>query len=143
MTERLPTTNLLLLLLLTGFLLVTGSLQCAFACLTQADSGYRSTKQVSSCHLIENQPAPALNCPNKACHKVSPQHQDLGGPQLFSLNKLQHPLSSTSRLQMPLLRVGTPLTLPAPQPILLAVQSNDLSELSQQLRSLRSTVLLN
>ena len=144
MTERLPITNLLLLLMLTGFLFVSGSLQCAFECLTQADRSHNVAMRIVGCHVASLQPDPVLTCANKACHQGSPQHQDLGGPQLFSLNKLAHPLSSSSRQQMPLLSAGRPLPLaPAQQPVLLADNNADFTGPSQQLRSIRTTVLLN
>lgn len=144
MTNYLSGKNLLLVLLLTGFLLVSDSLQCAFNCLTQAEHGATLTTTVRDCHLSIHQPDPVQTCVNKACHQRTPQHQDLGGPQLFSLLSLQHPLSGSSRLQLPLFRAAVPLRQAAATPqIFLATQSNDLSAPSQQLRSLRTTVLLN
>ena len=144
MTDRTHITNLLLLLLLTSVMLVSGGLQCAFDCLTQADHRHSAAVRVDECHLVVQQPDQEISCANKACHQSNPQHQELGGPQLFSLNKLQHPLSGTSRLQMPLFRAGTQaLQTPAPQPVLLLVQNNEFFKPSQQLRCLRTTVLLN
>jgi hypothetical protein len=141
-TERLPITNLLLLLTLTGFLLISGSLQCAFDCLTQAGNGRSVAARVNDCHLAIHQPDPVSPSTNKACHQGTQQQQDLGGPQLFSLNQLQHPLSSGSRQQMPVFRAGASLPLlSARQPRLLAGQNNDSFGPSQQLRSLRATVL--
>ena len=144
LSERLPITNLLLLLLLGGFLLVSGSLQCAVDCLTQAGYDRSAAVRVGGCHLVALQPDMISSGTNKACHQGSPQHQDLAGPQLFSLSKLLHPLSSTARQQLPLFRVGAqePAT-PVQPPLLLAANNLDLSGPSQQLRSLRTTVMLN
>lgn len=144
MTDRFPITNLLLLLLLAGFLLVSGSLQCAFDCLTQADHGHSAAVRVDDCHITPQQPDPISICANKACHQGSPQHHNLGAPQLFSLTSLAQPLSGPSRVQLPLLRTGTPLLLALTrQPALLANYSPDLTVPSQQVLSLRTTVLLN
>lgn len=144
LSERTPITTLLLLLLLASFLLVSGGLQCAFDCLAQADHRHSAAVRVDDCHLKVPQADPASSCANKACHQGSPQRQNLDGPQLFSLNKLQYPFSGTSRLQMPVFRAGAPLpSTPAQHPILLAVQKTDFFKPSQQLRTLRTTVLLN
>lgn len=144
MTERTHITNLLLLLLLTSVMLASGGLQCAFDCLTQADHRHSAAVRVDECHLVVQPPDREISCANKACHQSSPQQLELGGPQLFSLNKLHHPLSGASRLQMPLFRAGTQALQPvAPQPVLLAELSNEFFKPSQQIRSLRTTVLLN
>ena len=144
MTERLPITNLLLLLILATFLLISGSLQSAFDCLTQVNHPRSAAVRVDDCHSTEQLPAPVTSCANKACHQGSPQHHDLDGPQLFSLNSLTQPISSSSRLQMPVLRAGSPLPItPTPQPILLAGNTQISLVPSQQQRSIRTTVLLN
>ena len=144
MTERFAITNLLLLLVLASILLVSGGLQCAFNCLPQTDHHHTTATRVDDCHYVAHQPDPEYSCANKACHQGNPQRHDINGPQLFSLNSLPLPFSSPSRQQLPQLRAGTALKLPpAQQPILLAGSIPDVLVPSQQLISIRTTVLLN
>ena len=144
MTERFTITNLLLLLVLASILLVSGGLQCASDCLTQTDHHHTTATRVDDCHSVTYQPAPEYTCANKACHQGNPQQHDINGPQLFSLNSLPLPFTAPSKQQLPLLRVGTALqSPPTQQPILLAGNIPDILSPSQQLISIRTTVLLN
>ena len=149
MSERTPFTNLLLLTVLTTILLVSGSLQCAFDCLTRTDSLQApltlqaESDRCDNCHPAYEHAEPSLSCLNKACHQRLPHHRDLDGPVIYQLGNLAQPLYSSSRQPVPQFRAGSAIVIPqaASQPgaQLNATSSN---HLPQTLFSIRSTVLL-
>lgn len=148
LTERTPITNFLLLSVLTGILLVSGSLQCAFDCLTQADGRYSGqgiheySSRVDTCHLSLNHVEPTVSCLNKACHQRLPNLRDLGGPEIFSLKKLPQPIYSNTRQPAPLFRAGSAIIIAhCNQKSLLSSQNTLSNNLSQTLSGIRSTVL--
>ncbi len=144
MTERTNITNLLLLSVLTAILLVSGSLQCAFDCLTLGDDQPATAISVNSCHLDIAKVESVDSCLNKACHMISTSPRDLGSPEIHSAYKMPQPLLGNSRQVTPQFRAGSPLILPQidlqPQ---LAFQATTSEALPQTLSVIRSTILLN
>jgi hypothetical protein len=119
LSERTNLTDILLLTVLAGILLVSGSLQCAFDCLTRVDGMpsaalFVTTDRVNSCHTSIESTAPEIICLNKACHQRLPLQRDLGGPAIYRLEKLAQPLFSSSRQLAPLFRASDEFTYPPP-----------------------------
>jgi len=142
--ERTNITNFLLLSILTGFLLVSGSLQSAFDCLTQADSLYVAAIRVDNCHPNIAQVDPVDSCLNKACHQGNTHHHNLTGPEIHSSGKQPQPLVGSYRQPSPQYRAGSLLILPTidlqPQ---LAFQATTSTAPPQALYGIRTTILLN
>ncbi|WP_303720288.1 hypothetical protein [Malonomonas rubra] len=117
MSERTNITNFLLLSILTAILLVSGSLQCAFDCLTRVDvlqpvASFNVQKdRVNTCHPSLNHSSSTVNCLNKACHQRLPHHRNLGGPEFYRLAKLPQPLYNGSRQPEPQYRAGSAIEL--------------------------------
>lgn len=144
MSERSSITNLLLLTVLTGILLVSGSLQCACDCLTRLDNNYRPAVRVTDCHFVFRQPTPIVSCPNEACHQGDSHQRSLGGPEYHNLLLQDHSLASSSHSVNPEYKAGDPFELPfiGRQPQL--ANNSGLSQAPfQSLREIRTTVLLN
>ena len=149
MTERTQLTNFLLLSILAGILLLSGSLQCAFDCLTRNDGPISNHAlhsvglRVDICHLSVDQHPAATACLNKACHQRLPYQRNLGGPEIFRLVNLAQPLHNTWRQPAPLFRAGSTFEI-SPHP-----QQNQQRQpqaadyvLTQTLSSIRTTVLI-
>ncbi len=144
MTNRSTLINMLLLAVLTGIILVSGSIQCAVECLTRNDQYQGSAIRVDDCHYVISQTSETEQCLNKACHRSGPAHGSLDGPEVSSLQKLAQPLASASSQLTPEFRAGSAIEQPRPeQDPRLALVSSDTQPPSQQQRSLRTTVLLN
>jgi len=117
LSERTHITSFLLLSVLAGILLVSGSLQCTLDCLVQADSPQPSFAQhslknrVDSCHPSISLVAPTVSCLNKACHQRLPHHRNLGGPEIYRLENLAQPLYGNSRQPSPQYRAGSAIEL--------------------------------
>lgn len=143
MTERTDITNLLLTTVLTGILLISGSLQYAFDYLSQADYLHSTAIRVDGCHLSVAQADPVLCCPNKACHQGNTPHRDLGGPEVHSRYKQSQPLVASSRQSTPQQRAGSHIVPPtvALQPQL-ALQATVSTAPPHALYGIRSTILL-
>lgn len=149
MSERTNITNLLLLSVLAGILLVSGSLQCAFDCLTQVDSLqttsplHSQSNRIDSCHPSIDHGVPTISCLNKACHQRLPHHRNLDGPEIYRLENLAQPLYSSTRQPTPLYRAGNAIIIP---PRTLPSQSRPQTTTSnitpQSLSSIRTTVIL-
>jgi hypothetical protein len=141
--EHTNITNLLLLSVLAGILLVGGGLQCAFDCLTQADNRQSVSARVDTCHLYQNQPNLAASCPDKACHQSSPHHRNLDSPEIYRLQNIAQPLYSSPRQPEPQFRAGTAFVLPPTdlqQGLLLHASLSDIP--FHTLFSIRTTVIL-
>ncbi len=144
MHDRTTITNLLMLTILAGILLISGSLQCAFDCLTLDNHSHAAALRVDGCHMELQQPEQFDQCPNKACHEWSPSSRNLGRPHIYSLHSTSQPLSSVSRQLEPDFRAGEPLHLePLEPPRYLALSTLEGRPPTEQIRSLRTTVLLN
>jgi len=142
--ERPHITNLLLLTVLTGILLVSGSLQCAFDCLTHLDNGYRPSVRVDVCHSVNHPKAVIAGCPSKACHQGEPYHSNLGSPEYHNQQLQNHPLASFSPGGTPQAKSGDPFERGYPNlPGLLAFQNDLFLPPFQSQNELRTTVLLN
>jgi hypothetical protein len=147
LNERTPITNFLLLSVLAGILLVSGSLQWASVSLSHSDSLvapslYAFATRVDTCHQSIEHALPTPSCLNKACHQRVPQQRDLGGPQIYQLHKLPQPLYSSSRQPVPLYRSGTAIILPHnTSQALLSRPISAANRTQQSLASIRTTVL--
>lgn len=149
MTERTQLTNFLLLSILASILLLSGSLQCAFDCLTRNDGPltghalHSVGSRVDICHLSIDQHPPSVACLNKACHQRLPYQRNLGSPEIFRLVDLAQPLHTNWRQATPLFRPGSTLEF---SPYLRQEQQRHpkivADTLSQALSSIRTTVLL-
>jgi len=142
--ERSSITNLLLLTILAGILLVSGSLQCAFDCLTNLDNGYRPVVRVDNCHLVYNEPTQIASCPNNACHQETADLSRFGGPEYHHQQPQDLALASFSHSFAPECKSGEPFeSSPLNCQPLLAINSTSSLAPIQSLRELRTTVLLN
>jgi len=148
MNERTQITNLLLLSVLFGILLISGSLQCAFDCLTRADGFYTgpsfsASQRIDGCHMSIDHTAPTVSCLNKACHQRTPYQRDLDGPEMFQLVSQAQPISGPGRQPNPSFRAGSAISLsPAQQQHQSCSVTRAPEILRQNLISIRTTVLL-
>jgi len=148
LTERTQLTNFLLLSVLIGILLLSGSLQCAFDCLTRNDGpvtahAWQSAgSRVDICHLSVDQHQPSVTCLNKACHQRVPYQRNLGGPEIFHLVSLDQPLQTSWRQPAPLFRAGSTFGISSRiQPEQQRQPATVADTLTQTLSSIRTTVL--
>ncbi|SHJ98551.1 hypothetical protein SAMN02745165_03693 [Malonomonas rubra DSM 5091] len=148
MNERTQMTNILMLSVLFGILLISGSLQCAFDCLTRNDGLHTGpslsfSERIDSCHLSINHTAPTVSCLNKACHQRMPYQRDLGSPEMSQLVSQAQPISGTSRQPSPSFRAGSAIivTIAEQHPQLRMLSTAPESQ-RQNLTSIRTTVLL-
>ena len=138
-----------MLSVLLGILLISGSLQCALDGLTRIDTLQSTlTLQAQSdrcdnCHPAFEHTEPSLSCLNKACHQRLPLQRNLGGPEIYRLEKLAQPIYSSSRQPAPQYRAGSAIELSTnrlqPEIHLPATSSNSLPQI---LSSIRATVIL-
>ncbi len=144
-TDRSSITNLCLLMVLAGILMLSGGLQCAFNCLTSNENLYTPTvtKRVDECHNSVSQSAQDTSCPNKACHQGSPHHRNLGDPEFSSLHNLNQPIINNYREPTPQYRVGTAFVtaFASYQPSTILYSSIEIGT-SKNLQSIRSTILI-
>ncbi len=143
MAERTKIKKILLLTVLIGFVLISGRLQNTFACLPQVEDSPLTAIRVNNCHAITIESEIIASCPNRACHQGSPNHQDLGGPEICSSYKFFQPLLNSSRQAEPQHRPGAIFASP---PVdlqsLLAIRTSLSTTSYQALQSIRTTVLL-
>ncbi len=149
LSERTNFTNYLLLLVITGVLFVSGGLQCALDCLTSDDSLHPAVSlqaqsdRCDNCHPVFEHTEPSLSCLNKACHQRLPYQRNLGGPQIYRLEKLAQPLFSNSRQPTPQYRAGSAIvSLPRPLQPKIQRQATSSEIVPQTLFSIRTTVIL-
>ena len=141
--ERTKIKKILLLTVLIGFVLISGSLQNTFACPTQVEDGYLTVIRVNNCHAITIEPEVIASCPNRACHQGSPNHQDLGGPEIYGSYKFSQPLLNSSRQAEPQHRPGAMFASPSVDlQSSLAIRASLSTTSYQALQSIRTTVLL-
>lgn len=144
MTERSTLINMLLLAVLTGIYLTSGGIQCAVGCLTRIDDQPAKVIRVADCHYVTSRPQAVDSCLNKTCHQNGPGHGSLGGPVVTSLQKRVQPLANASQQPTPQFKAGSAYLAPLPDlSPKLAAADPTITSLSQQQRSLRTTVLLN
>ena len=144
MLERPPITNLLLLSVLTGILLVSGSLQCAFDCLTRLDNSDHPAVRVNVCHYVSCQPVASISCPSKTCHRGSPYEHHLGDPEYHNQQLQNQPLVCSSPANPPTAKTGGAFARCfQEQRQLLAFRTDFLLPPLQSLNEIRTTVLLN
>ncbi|NOY13657.1 MAG: hypothetical protein GXP51_08255 [Deltaproteobacteria bacterium] len=136
-------TNLLLLAVLTGILLVSGSLRCGSNCLPRSGGQYTTAIRIDNCHPDVARADPVAGCLNKACHQGILRNRVLSGPKLQSSYRLPEPLVSSSRQPEPQYRAGSippPTQFSRPPQLVVLVTSN---APRQAFYGIRTTVLLN
>ncbi len=145
MTERSTLINMLLLAILAGVYLTSGSIQCAVDCLTRSDDQHAKEIRVDDCHFVSSAPEESIEaCPNKACHQNTPMHGSLGGPQFSDPQNQAQPLANAPQQPTPQFRAaGHDPNLAPPLIAKLIATPPVIQTISQQQLSLKSTVLLN
>ncbi|MCD6581150.1 MAG: hypothetical protein J7K90_05050 [Desulfuromusa sp.] len=142
-TERHSNSNVRLIFLLAGFLLLCAGLPSAFGCLLPENQTYSPEIRVDGCHQVINQKALTPCCQSKACHQTAPRKRDLGSPEYHTQLKNSHSLVHESRPLTPKLKVGKPfLTKHIILPQFSSLARDSQTPL-QSLHSLRTIVLLN
>ena len=143
MTERNSSSNVRLIFVIAGFLLLCVGLPSAFGCLLPESQAYSPEIRVDSCHLVVNQKKTMPCCQIEACHQTAPQKRDLGSPEYHTQLKDSHSLVHESRPLTPQLKVGKPFLTKHTVLARFSSPTRVSKTPFQSLHSLRTIVLLN